>query len=161
MWTGSNKAPKRRGPGSTFGWTTPNDFVDQAICERIANRQIDAGSDVVFAAAGQCGQGALSAAAIRGVWGVGADRDQSYLGPHILASVVKRFDRVVELIVRQFLEGELPAGKTAKIGMREEVVGLVGINPAVPAGIRKKLAKQVALVRKEEAKVTASTKRDG
>ena len=128
-------------------------FGNQALCERIANRQIDAGSDVVFAAAGDCGQGALSAAGIRGVWGIGADRDQSDLGPHILASVVKRFDRAVELTVRQFLEGELPAGKTVNIGMREEVVGLVGINRAVPAGIRKKLAQRVAFVRKEEAKI--------
>ena len=152
---GFKRGAKAARPGIDVRVDYSNDFVDQAICERIANRQIDAGSDVVFAAAGQCGQGALSAAAIRGVWGVGADRDQSYLGPHILASVVKRFDRAVELIVRQFLEGELPAGETAEIGMREEVVGLVGINPGVPAGIRKKLAKQVAVVRKEEAKVTA------
>jgi basic membrane protein A len=128
-------------------------FVNQALCEKIANRQIDAGSDVVFAAAGECGLGALSATGIRGVWGIGVDRDQSDLGPHILASVVKRFDRGVELTVRQFLEGELPAGKTVNIGMREGVVALVGVNPAVPDGVRKKLARQVALVRKEEAKI--------
>ena len=85
---------------------------DQAKCERIANRQIDAGSDVVFAAALQCGLGAMSAAGIRGVRGVGVDSDQSYLGAHILASVVTRFDRAVELIVQRYLEGALPAGET-------------------------------------------------
>jgi basic membrane protein A len=126
-------------------------FVDQPACERIANRQIDDGSDIVFAAAGQCGLGALSAAGIRGVWGVGVDRDQSYLGPHILVSVVKRFDRVVELIVRQYLEGALPVGRTVDLGLREDAVGVVGINPAVPADVRKKLARQVAVVRRMEA----------
>ena len=39
------------------------EYDDQATCERIANRQIDAGSGVVFAAAGDCALGALSAAA--------------------------------------------------------------------------------------------------
>jgi basic membrane lipoprotein Med (substrate-binding protein (PBP1-ABC) superfamily) len=82
---------------------------------------------------------------------VGVDRDQSYLGPHILVSVVKRFDRIVELIVRRFLEGSLPAGKTVEVGMREDAVGIVGINQAVSADIRKKLARQVAVVRKKEA----------
>jgi basic membrane protein A len=129
-----------------------NNFADQPACERIANRQIDAGSDVVFAAAGTCGLGALSAAGIRGAWGVGVDRDQSYLGPHIVASVVKRFDRVVELVVRRFLEGTLPTGKTEELGLTEDAVGLVGINAAVPADVRKKLAQQVAVVRRDEAK---------
>jgi basic membrane protein A len=107
---------------------------------------------VVFAAAGTCGLGALSAAGIRGAWGVGVDRDQSYLGPHIVASVVKRFDRVVELVVRRFLEGTLPTGKTEELGLTEDAVGLVGINAAVPADVRKKLAQQVAVVRRDEAK---------
>ena len=131
-------------------------FDDQATCEKIANRQIDRGSDVVFAAAGRCGLGALSAAGIRGVWGVGVDSDQSYLGPHILASAVIRFDRAVELIVQRFLEGTLPAGETVHLGLTEDAVGLVGINAAVPADIRKKVAQQIAVVRREEAKPSDS-----
>src|SRR5581483_4767892 len=58
-------------------------FVDQHSCETIANAQIDRGSSVVFDVAGDCGFGALQAAAIRGVWGLGVDSDLSYLGPHI------------------------------------------------------------------------------
>jgi basic membrane lipoprotein Med (substrate-binding protein (PBP1-ABC) superfamily)/class 3 adenylate cyclase len=134
-------------PGVEVRVDYSDSFVDQDACDRIANRQIDDRADVVFAAAGQCGLGALEAASIRGVWGVGVDRDQSYLGPHILASVVKRFDRVIELVVRRFLEGELPAGKTVELGMREDAVGIVGINDAVSADIRKKLSRQVAFVR--------------
>jgi basic membrane protein A len=145
------RGAKAARPGIVVRADYSETFVDQSACERIANRQIDEQSDVVFAAAGQCGLGALSAAGIRGVWGVGVDRDQSYLGPHILVSVVKRFDRVVELLVRQYLERALPAGRTVELGLREDAVAIVGINPAVPAEVRKKLVRQVAVVRRMEA----------
>ena len=82
-----------------------NEYDDRVVCGRIANEQIDAGSGVVFAAAGECGLGALSAAGIRGVWAVAGDEDRSHLGPHILASATKRFDRLVELSVSWHLEG--------------------------------------------------------
>ena len=86
------------------------EYDNQATCERIANRQIDAGSGVVFATAGDCALGALSAAAIRGVWGVASSEDRSHLGPHILASASNRFDRLVES------ECELVPGGTAAAG---------------------------------------------
>ena len=59
------------------------DFVDQAKCKEIALDQIAQGSDVVFQVAGGCGLGALDAAKQEGVWGIGVDADQSFLGrPH-------------------------------------------------------------------------------
>ncbi len=60
------------------------DFVDQAKCKEIALDQISKGSDVVFQVAGGCGLGALDAAKQKGVWGIGVDADQSFLGDHIL-----------------------------------------------------------------------------
>ena len=57
------------------------DFVDQAKCKELGLSQIAAGSDVVFAAAGGCGLGALEAAKTKGIWGIGVDSDQSFLGP--------------------------------------------------------------------------------
>jgi basic membrane protein A and related proteins len=77
-------------PGVAVHVAYSGTFTDQSVCERIANRQIDRGSNVVFAAAGTCSLGALSAAGLRGAWGVGADADRSYLGSHILVSTVKR-----------------------------------------------------------------------
>jgi DNA-binding SARP family transcriptional activator/basic membrane lipoprotein Med (substrate-binding protein (PBP1-ABC) superfamily) len=47
--------------------------VDRTRCEQLANSQIDRGSDVVFAAAGSCGLGALAVARTRGIWGVGGE----------------------------------------------------------------------------------------
>jgi basic membrane lipoprotein Med (substrate-binding protein (PBP1-ABC) superfamily)/DNA-binding SARP family transcriptional activator len=129
-----------------------NDFANRTICERIANRQVDAGSGVVFPAAADCGFGALSAAAVRGVWAVGVDEDRSYLGSHILASAIKRWDRLVELSVGWYLEGSLPRGEDVELGLADDAVGLAGISPEVPAGVRKKVEREAARLRKSEAR---------
>ena len=126
-------------------------YEDQEICERIANEQIDAGSGVVLAGASDCGLGALSAAAIRGVWGVAAGEDRSHLGPHILASAAKRTDRLVELSVSWYLEGRLPAGEDVELGLAEDAVALIGISPEVPPEIRRNVAREAARLRAEES----------
>jgi DNA-binding SARP family transcriptional activator/basic membrane lipoprotein Med (substrate-binding protein (PBP1-ABC) superfamily) len=127
------------------------EYDDREICGRIANEQIDAGSGVVFAAAGECGLGALSAAGIRGVWAVAGDEDRSHLGPHILASATKRFDRLVELSVSWYLEGRLPPGEDVELGLTEDAVAIVGVSPEVPDDIRRKVAQEAARLRGEEA----------
>lgn len=126
------------------------DYDDQATCERIASRQINEGSKVVFAVAGACGLGALSAAGLRGVWAVGAEEDRSYLGPHILASATKRYDRLTELSVSWYLARRLPAGGDIQLGLRDDAVALVGINPKVPLAIRSKVAREAARLRAQE-----------
>jgi DNA-binding SARP family transcriptional activator/basic membrane lipoprotein Med (substrate-binding protein (PBP1-ABC) superfamily) len=127
------------------------EYDDKKVCETIANQQIDAGSGVVFTAAGNCGLGALSATAIRGVWGVSSGEERSRLGPHILASATTRLDRVVELSVTWYLQGRLPAGEDVELGLSEDAVALVGISPSVPDGIRRKVAQEAARLRQKEA----------
>jgi basic membrane protein A and related proteins len=127
-----------------------NSFTEQGRCERIANRQIDRGSAIVFAPAGACGLGALAAASLRGIWGVGADADRSYLGPHILVSTVKRTDRAVELAVRLFLEGSPPSGDVL-LGLDDDAVGIISISPEVPQAVRKKVAALAASLRAAES----------
>jgi len=127
------------------------EYDDKKVCEAIANRQIDAGSGVVFTAAGNCGLGALSATAIRGVWGVSSGEERSGLGPHILASATTRLDRVLELSVTWYLEGRLPAGEDVELGLSEDAVALVGISPSVPDDIRRKVAQEAARLREKEA----------
>jgi basic membrane protein A len=124
-----------------------HDFVDQSKCEAIANRHIDRGADIVFAAAGTCSLGAVSAAGLRGVWAVGVDGDRSYLGPHVLASTVKRADRAVVTAVRSFLNGTLPGGKTLTLGLDDDAVGLVGVSPNVPDSVRRKVERMAAKLR--------------
>jgi basic membrane lipoprotein Med (substrate-binding protein (PBP1-ABC) superfamily)/DNA-binding SARP family transcriptional activator len=125
-------------------------FYEQSPCETLAKRQIDAGSRVVFDAAGDCGFGALEAAGIRGVWGIGVDKDLSYLGPHILASAVKRLDHAPELAIKLFLDDELPRGKTILLDLSSDSVGLVGISNRVSAPVREKLLQVAATLRKRD-----------
>ena len=71
------------------------DFVDQAKCKEHALNHIANGATVVFQVAGQCGLGVLSAAKEKGVFGIGVDADQGYLGNHVLTSATKKVDVAV------------------------------------------------------------------
>ena len=92
--------------GTTVQIGYSQDFIDQAKCKSVAQNQIDAGSQVVFGVAGPCGLGALDAAKEAGRWAVGVDVDQSYLGPHILTSAVKRVDTGIYLAVKGAKSGK-------------------------------------------------------
>jgi len=152
IWSRGFSAGVRRAfPGVDLRVDYSYEYDDKKVCERIANRQIDAGSGVVFAGAGDCGLGALSATAIRGVWGVASDEDRAQLGPHILASATKRFDRLTELSVSWYLSGRLPPGEDVELGLSEDAVAIVGISPSVPDDVRKKVAQEAARLREKEA----------
>jgi basic membrane protein A len=99
------------------------DFVDQAKCKEVALDQIAKGSDVVFQVAGGCGLGALDAAKEKSVWGIGVDKDQAFLGDHILTSAVKRVDQAVFQTIEKAANGEFEGGLTA-FGLAEDGVGL-------------------------------------
>jgi basic membrane protein A len=71
------------------------DFVDQAKCKEQALNMIANGAGAVFQVAGQCGLGVLSAAKEKGVFGIGVDADQGYLGPHVMTSATKKVDVAV------------------------------------------------------------------
>src|SRR3954447_5118331 len=77
-------------------------FADQAKCKETTLNQIGAGSGIVFEAAGQCGLGGLSAAKQKGVWGIGVDADQGFLGKHILTSATKHVDVAVYDAIKAF-----------------------------------------------------------
>jgi basic membrane protein A len=86
------------------------DFVAQDKCKELALSQIQKNSVVVFQVAGGCGLGALDAARERDVWGIGVDRDQSDLGPHILTSAVKRVDVSVFDTIEAAVEDSFSGG---------------------------------------------------
>ena len=122
-------------------------FVRQDACDRISNRQIDAGSEIVFAAAGTCGLGALAAASSRGVSGIGVDQDYSYLGPHILASTIKRFDRAVLESVGWYLDDALPPDGEVTLALDDDAVGLV-ISGRLTPPVRRQFALVYAELRR-------------
>jgi basic membrane protein A len=113
-----------------------NDFVDPAKCKAIAHNQIAKGAGAVFDVAGRCGLGALEAAREAGVWGIGVDYDQSSLGPHILTSVVKRYDAAFLTLFRQVRAGRIPTGGDTVLTLRQNGVGLGKISSRVPASLR-------------------------
>ena len=89
---GYQAGAKKCNPGIKVLIGYSQDFIDQAKCKTVAQNQIDAGSQVEFNVAGPCGLGTLDAAKEAGIWGIGVDVDQAYLGKHILTSAVKRVD---------------------------------------------------------------------
>jgi len=117
------------------------EFVKQAPCKELALNQIAKGSQVVFQVAGGCGLGALSAAADKNVWGVGVDRDQSELGPHILTSAVKRVDTSVFDTIKAVQDGTFKGGEDAVFDLKNEGVSLGKISPKVPQSLLDELDK--------------------
>jgi basic membrane protein A and related proteins len=107
------------------------DFNDQQKCKEIALNQIASGAGVVFQVAGGCGLGALEAAKEKGVWGIGVDADQSFLGPHILTSATKRVDTAVFLAIKAVKDGKFKGGNVV-YGLKDNGVGLGKISPKVP-----------------------------
>jgi basic membrane protein A and related proteins len=101
---------KAADPSLKFLNSFSNNFSDQSDCETIADNQIAQGSKIVFQVAGGCGLGALQAAKQKGVYGIGVDADQSYLGKYILTSALKKVDVAVEQATAQDLSGHFDAG---------------------------------------------------
>ncbi|MCW2978021.1 MAG: family transporter substrate-binding protein [Actinomycetia bacterium] len=116
------------------------DFIDQAKCKTVAQNQIDQGSQVEFNVAGPCGLGTLDAAKQAGIWGIGVDVDQSYLGSHILTSAVKRVDTGVYLAIKGAQNGQFKGGADLVFNLKNAGVGLGKISPNVPASFLKKIA---------------------
>jgi len=116
------------------------DFIDQAKCKTVAQNQIDQGSQVEFNVAGPCGLGTLDAAKQAGIWGIGVDVDQSYLGSHILTSAVKRVDTGVYLAIKGAMNGQFNGGGDLTFNLKNGGVGLGKISPNVPASFLKKIA---------------------
>jgi basic membrane protein A and related proteins len=111
-------------PGTRVLVGYSQDFVAQDKCKEIALNQIAQGSQVVFQVAGGCGLGALDAAKQEGKWGIGVDRDQSDLGPHILTSAVKRVDTSVLETAKAVQEGTFKPGSDAVFNLENDGVAI-------------------------------------
>jgi basic membrane lipoprotein Med (substrate-binding protein (PBP1-ABC) superfamily)/DNA-binding SARP family transcriptional activator len=98
-------------------------FADEDLANEAATRMYQRGADVVFHATGAAGGGVFAAAREesdrqgRHLWAIGVDADQ-YLDaselerPHVLTSMIKRFDVAVYELIRDYLDGGLePTGR--------------------------------------------------
>jgi basic membrane protein A len=136
---GYRAGAKKADPGITLLNAYSQDWVDQAKCKVDALNQIAAGANIVFQVAGGCGLGVLDAAKQKKVWGIGVDADQSYIGPQVLTSAMKRVDNSVFDTVKQVLDGRFHGGTNAVFSLRNDGVGLGKISPRVPAADVKKV----------------------
>lgn len=111
------------------------DFVDQSKCKTVALNQLAQGSQVEFQVAGGCGLGALDAAKEKGVWGIGVDADQSYLGPYILTSAIKKVDVAVFDTIKNATKNVYHGGGNSFFTLKNGGAGIGKINKKVPSAM--------------------------
>ena len=73
--------------------------------------------------------GAISGAKDKGVWAIGVDGDQSFLGPHVLTSALKGVDSAVFLTIKAVEDGTFQGGTNAVFGIDQDGVGLGTLSP--------------------------------
>jgi basic membrane protein A and related proteins len=145
---GYEAGAKAANPGVKVLVDYSQDFVAQSKCKEVALNQIAAGSQVEFADAGQCGLGVLDAARERGVWALGGDSDQSYLGPQVLSSELKKTDIAVYDTIKSLVDGRFRGGTNSIFTAANGGIGIGKISPKIPQQI-------VAKVQAVKAKMAA------
>jgi len=136
---GYRAGARRCVPGTVVDIGYSQDFVAQDKCKEVALNQIAQGSKVVFQVAGGCGLGALDAAKEQNVWGIGVDRDQKFLGRHIMTSAVKRVDQSVFLTVKAVKDGKFKGGTDAVFNLKNAGVAVGKIDARVPKAFIKRM----------------------
>ncbi|SOD84229.1 BMP family protein [Streptomyces sp. Ag109_G2-15] len=103
--------------------------------ENAANGQIDAGADVVYAAAGLSGQGVIKSAAEHKVWAIGVDSDQykqqalAKYKAYILTSALKNVEGAVYDLSKSVIKDKKPLSGEIRGSLDNGGVGLSDSNP--------------------------------
>jgi basic membrane protein A len=145
---GYEAGAKKCVPGTQIVSGYSNDFVKQDLCKNVADNEIQQGAHVIFAVAGGCGLGALSAAKDAHLWGVGVDRDQSFLGPYILTSAVKRVDIGVFDAIKAAKSGKFKGGSNLVFNLKNNGVALGKISPRLKGAEKKTIMAKVNSLKK-------------
>ena len=103
-------------------------FDDPAPCKEIALDQVAKGAKVVFQVAGGCGLGALDAAKEKSVQGIGVDADQSYLGPQVFTSALKKVDVAVFNAIKAAQAGKYIGGQDITATVKTGGIGYGKLN---------------------------------
>jgi basic membrane protein A len=138
---------KKADPGLKTLNDYSQDFVVQAKCKEKALNQIAQGSVVEFQVAGQCGLGVLDAARSKGMFGIGVDADQGYLGSHVLTSALKKVDVSVSSAIASGKAGTLKGGKNVTFDAKVNGVGYGKWSSKTPASIKTAVAAQFKLLK--------------
>lgn len=110
-------------------------FSKPDLGKAAAEGQLDKGADVIYAAAGLAGAGAIEATATAGKWAIGVDSDQykqaglAAYKDHILTSVTKDVSGSVYNVIKSVKDGKPQTGEI-RYGLATNGVGLADSNPA-------------------------------
>jgi Uncharacterized ABC-type transport system, periplasmic component/surface lipoprotein len=148
---------KKADPGITTLNDYSQDFVAQAKCKEKALNQIAQGSVVEFQVAGQCGLGVLDASHEKGIFGVGVDADQGYLGSWVMTSALKKVDVAVNSSIQAAKGSKLQGGKNVVFGAKVNGVGYGKWSAKVPASIKNAVAAQFKLLKAGKIKGIPAT----
>ncbi|MCX4527679.1 MULTISPECIES: BMP family protein [unclassified Streptomyces] len=138
--------------------TQPPDFSGFAkpdLGKATAQGQLAKGADVIYAAAGLAGSGAIEATANAGKWAIGVDSDQyNQAGlvkykDKILTSVTKDVQDAVYNLIKSVEDGKPQTGEI-RYGLDKDGVGLADSNPAY-----KQMTDVTAAVEKAKADIIA------
>ncbi|GGJ20987.1 BMP family lipoprotein [Streptomyces brasiliensis] len=111
------------------GFSSPDKGKDAA------NGQIEAGADVVYAAAGLSGQGVIESAATHKVWAIGVDSDQykqdalAKYKDYILTSALKNVEGAVYDLSQSVLKDKKPLSGEIRGDLKSGGVGISESNP--------------------------------
>ena len=112
-------------------------FTNFALGKQVGQDLLTKGSDVLFAAAGVDGLGAIQAVKEandegKPVFVIGVDSDPSHLAPKaVLSAVVKRVDLVVYDAVKDQLQGHFSGGNQS-LGLKEGGIGYAPVRLDIP-----------------------------
>lgn len=122
-----------------------NDFNAQAKALNIGLGQVSQGADILFAVAGSAGLGYLKAAQKKGVYGIGVDADQAYLGPYMMTSAVKKVDQAVLLTIGALASGKFKGGDNS-FNLSNGSTGYGTVGAMVPKSIVAQVQAQAKLI---------------
>ncbi len=95
-------------------------FIDEAWGGASANKAIQRGADVIFAAGAVTGQGALRAASDANIPGIGAERDQAAVlaesGSSVVTSIFGQASFEVQEVMRLLRGGNVSEARSGQIG---------------------------------------------
>jgi len=135
-------------------------FHEVAAGQQIAAAMYDKGVDVIHAAAGGVGAGAITEAVTRrkageNVWVIGVDVDQYDQGLYtetesaVLTSAMKRVDTAAYEYIKAFLDDEFPGGTKVFLTAKENGVGLPAENPNLSDDTKAKTDEVLGMLKDE------------
>ena len=132
-----------------------NSFTDQAKVKSIAKQMQSSNADIILAAAGDSGTGAIEAAKEANKYAIGVDRDQSDLAPeNVLTSAVKKLNVASYDLVKDLVEGTFKGGAEKVYGLKEGGVGIVeNTKNLIPQDVMDYVNKEANKVKNGEIKI--------